>query len=317
MSEAASKEFYVLTGATSGMGLELAKKLHSNPNIYIIAGARSGISAARIKAVTENDRLSVLALDLMSQSSVHKFAHEVQGILGEHKLEGIALNAGLQILTPAAKTEDGVDETFAANHFGHFTLVHLLMESLAKGARIISTASGTHDPNDKLATRFGFRGGIFKNAEAVASGDLGLDGSDVQQGMNRYATSKLCNILFTREMARRTREREKHINFIAFDPGLMPGTHLARDRPAKVKFIWYHVLPKLQPFMAARGVGISLPHKSAESLRKLLTGEFSAKSGDYLEFSMKPAPISTDGQSAEYAKDLYDTSVKLASIDPL
>lgn len=317
MNEVASKEFYVLTGATSGMGLELAKKLHKNPNIYIIAGARSEASAARIKAVTDNDRLSVLALDLMSQSSVHKFAHEVQNILGEHKLEGIALNAGLQILTLSVKTEDGVDETFAANHLGHFTLVHLLIKNLVDNAHIISTASATHLPDDKLATRFGFRGAIFKTAKTVALGDLGLSGSDVQLGIDRYATSKLCNILFVREMAKQTKKLGKNIKFIALDPGLMPGTHLARNHPRKVKFIWYHILPKLQPLMAARGVGISLPHKSAESLRKLLTGEFSVKSGDYIEFSMKPAPISIDAQNNEYAKDLYDTSAKLAKIKPL
>lgn len=314
MNRISDKQIYVLTGATSGMGLELVKKLRDNPKIHIIAGARSKSAAARIKQVFDPERLEIFTLDLMSQSSVHQFAQNVRKFLGESKIEGIALNAGLQILTASKKTEDGVDETFAANHLGHFTLAHLLLDCVADGARIVSTASGTHDPNDKLATRFDFRGGIFNSAEAVASGELGLDGSEVQLGMDRYATSKLCNILFTREMVKQTKELGKKVKFIAFDPGLMPGTHLARDRPAVVKFVWYNILPKLQPILAHFGVGISLPHKSADSLRKLLTGEFITKTGDYIEFSMKPAPTSEDAKSAEHARDLYEMSSKLTHV---
>ncbi|MGL1920239.1 MAG: hypothetical protein OCD03_04375 [Hyphomicrobiales bacterium] len=250
----------------------------------------------------------------MNQSSVHKFAQEVEDFLGDAKLEGIALNAGLQILTGSKKTEDGVDETFAANHLGHFTLAHLLLDFVSDGGRIVSTASGTHNPEDTLATRAGFRGAIYKDAKTVASGNLGLDSDEVQLGMDRYATTKLCGILFTHEMAKRTQEMDKNVKFIAFDPGLMPGTDLARDRPAAVKFVWFHVLPRLQPILAAFGVGISLPKKSANSLRKILTGELFAKTGDYFDFSMKPAPMSKDAKNAEYAKDLYDASAELTNV---
>lgn len=314
MNKLANQEIYVLTGATSGMGLQLAKKMCDNPKIHIIAGARSASSAARIKKVFDEKRLTIFTLDLMSQSSVRNFAQEVKKFVGDAKIEGIALNAGLQILTGTKKTEDGVDETFAANHLGHFTLAHLLLDNVADGGRIVTTASGTHNPEDTLASRAGFRGAIYKNAKTVASGDLGLEGDDVQLGMDRYATSKLCGILFTREMAKRTQEMGKSVKFIAFDPGLMPGTDLARDRPAVVKFVWFHVLPRLQPILAFFGVGISLPRKSANSLRKILTGEFATKTADYVEFSMKPAPATLEAQSAENAKDLYDTSAELAKI---
>lgn len=296
------------------MGLELVKKMRDNPKIHIIAGARSEASATRIKKVFDKQRLTIFTLDLMNQSSVHKFAQEVKDFLGDAKLEGIALNAGLQILTRSKKTEDGVDETFAANHLGHFTLAHLLLDFVSDGGRIVSTASGTHNPDDTLATRAGFRGAIYKDAKTVASGNLGLDGDEVQLGMDRYATTKLCGILFTHEMAKRTQEMDKNVKFIAFDPGLMPGTDLARDRPAAVKFVWFHVLPRLQPILAAFGVGISLPKKSANSLRKILTGEFFTKTGDYFEFSMKPAPMSKDAKNAEYAKDLYDASAELTNV---
>ena len=148
MNKVTNKEIYVLTGATSGMGLQLAKKMRANPKIHIIAGARSASSAARIKKVFDEKRLTIFTLDLMSQSSVRKFAQEVKNFLGDSKIEGIALNAGLQILTGTKKTEDGVDETFAANHLGHFTLAHLLLDCVSDGARIVTTASGTHNPED-------------------------------------------------------------------------------------------------------------------------------------------------------------------------
>ena len=61
--------------------------------------------------------------------------------------------------------------------------------------------------------------------------------------MDRYATSKLCNVLFTHAMAARVPAAAAR--FIAFDPGLMPGTGLARDRSAPERFGWSYVMPLL------------------------------------------------------------------------
>lgn len=302
--------FYLVTGISSGIGLQLAKQLMSEPNVHIITGVRSKASEEKLnEEFFGSVNLHIFSLDLSIQKSVRDFAERVIQFLGGDKLNGLALNAGIQRTAARDTTVDGLDDTIAANYVGHFALFHFLREHLDVDAKIVSTASGTQDPTLKLATSFGFRGGIFTSPELVLSGDLGVDGSEKQLSMDRYATSKLCNIMFTRELAKRTAESPDNIKFIAFDPGLMPGTELARQNPAGLKFAWHHVLPKLQPVFALFGLGVSLPKLSAKTLKKLLTGEISANSGDYIEFTTKFAPESEIASDAEKCKALYDYTV--------
>jgi protochlorophyllide reductase len=213
---------FLLTGATSGMGLEAARALARDPARQVIAGARRPGAAAALRAAVPAERLTLLELDLGSLASVRRFAAEVRQRLSEGRLAGIACNAGLQLVGPTRRSPEGHELTFATNHLGHFLLVHALLDLLAPGAPVVSTASGTHDPEDRLARRFGFRGAIFPDASSVARGELDLKVGGKQAGMDRYATSKLCNILFTYDMA--VRVPAERARFLAFDPGLMPGT---------------------------------------------------------------------------------------------
>ncbi|MGB0919757.1 MAG: hypothetical protein ACPG06_00975 [Alphaproteobacteria bacterium] len=161
---------------------------------------------------------------------------------------------------------------------------------------------------------FGFRGGLFPSAARVAVGDLS-DGevSGAQQGMDLYATSKLCNILFMREMAGRTRTR-----FVGFDPGLMAGTGLARERKGVEAFGWKYILPALQPLISLFGVRMSRPKKSAATLTKLLLGRAGdIPGGAYKDFALREAEISADAQDKEKAADLYQVSCRLSGISAI
>ncbi len=299
----------ILTGATSGMGLVLARNLLALPNVQILAGARSPDTATQLKGLADPARLKVLRLDLSDLESASAFSDEVITSLGpERRISAIFCNAGLQIIGPKRLTKDGVEETFAANHLGHFWLVQKLLGHMAPGGTVISTASGTHDPKDRLARLFGFRGAVFKNATAVSVGDVGDKGSVVQLGMDRYATSKLCNILFTRVMAQRT--PTDAVRFMAFDPGLMPGTELARERPAPARFAWKHVLPAMQAILP----GVSSPDRSARAIMRVaLDADTAHRSGDYVDFNGQPARQSAAATDMRLAQDLFDVSSRLVA----
>lgn len=303
---------FIITGGTSGMGLELVRQLGRDPANFLIVGARSPATADKLRAAISNNQLTVVRLDLEKLSSVRSFAAIVLASLKpDGRIDGIACNAGLQLEGPIEMTEDGVERTFAANCLGHFVLVHTLLSQLAPGAAVVSTASSGHLAGGKWARRFGFRGAIFPNADAVASGQLDTTASTVQQGMDRYATSKLCLILFTFEMARRIPLSQAR--FLAIDPGLMPGTSLARGRSLLTRLSWFCFLPMLR---FALGSVMSTPTRSATALAALLTGaSYRDQTSVYVDFNLNKALTSPDAIREDLARELYDLSARLGDID--
>jgi protochlorophyllide reductase len=307
----ATSKLFVITGATSGMGLELARALVRSPFARLIVGARAPAKAHQLGEIAPSSRLSILPLDLENLESVRSFAAAAASECQGAPIGGIACNAGIQLPGPLELTEIGVERTFAANHLGHFLLVHALLPYLAPGAPVVSTASGTHDPADKLARRFGFRGAIFPNADAVARGVLDPKASITQQGIDRYATSKLCNILFTSEMARRVPPEQAR--FIAFDPGLMPGTGLARERSAFEQFGWSRLMPALKYVVS----GVSTPQRSAAALAEVLNGvKHTGRTGLHVDYTLAETQTSDESRRPELARDLYDTSARLSGVAP-
>jgi NAD(P)-dependent dehydrogenase (short-subunit alcohol dehydrogenase family) len=281
-------KFYLITGATSGIGLEVAGQLaaadHAN---FIIVGARDPAKAEALRKAVPHQQLLVLKLDTSSLASVKSFATEVHNSLAANKLYGLALNAGVQIISGDQYSEDGYELTFATNVLGHIVLFEQLQSALAPDSVIVSTASGTHDKDHKLAKPYKFYGGYFPSAKDVAAGTVSGSTDKAQMGRDRYATSKLCNILFTNAMARRFGESGPR--FIAFDPGLMPGTELARDQPAALRFAWKNILPTAAKLID----GASTAKRSGAMLAQLLSQKrFPAGTGLHVEFTGNEVPAS-------------------------
>jgi protochlorophyllide reductase len=306
------RRVFVVTGATSGLGLEAARILASRvPDARLIVGARRPEAATALRAAVPAQALAVLPLDLGSLDSVRQFAASVETTRQGAPVAGLVCNAGLQVVSGHRHSADGHELTFAANHLGHALLTRLLLPVLAPGAAVVSTASGTHDPADGLARRFGFRGGIFPDAMAVARGDLDRARPSSLQGMDRYATSKLCNILFTYAMARRVPAAVAR--FIAFDPGLMPGTGLARDATPLRQFAWRIVLP----LIAVALPGTSTPARSGAALAALLVEpDLAPGTGLHLDQRLRRKPSSADSHRADWQDDLYETSLRLGGLAP-
>ena len=131
----------------------------------------------------------------------------------------------------------------------------------------------------------------------------------------RYSTTKLANIYFTYGLAPRLPDG---ITVNAFDPGLMPGTGLARDYPAIARFAWYVVMPRLIPLLRLILVkNIHTPEESGMALARLIVDPaLASTSGKYFE-GLRQIPSSVESHLEGRAEELWRDSAILTKFTPL
>jgi NAD(P)-dependent dehydrogenase (short-subunit alcohol dehydrogenase family) len=296
----------VLTGASSGLGLALAKILAEQSPFQIAASVREPGRAEQLRRVVPERRLRVLTADLASLEQVARFANDSVDYAGSGNIAGVACIAGVQVISGDRFSPDGFELTFATNHLAHHLLVRKLLPHMDRGARVVFIGSGTHDPAEVGARKFGFRGARYTSARELARGDADTTVSDRQRGFDRYATSKLCNVVSAYEWARQIDPASAR--FIAFDPGLMPGTGLAREYGLWQRLAWNYVLPAMAPLMK----GVSSAERSAAVLAELLQGtRAEGQTGVHLNCTGKEVRSSADSYRPEIARDLFDGSDEL------
>ncbi len=216
----------VITGANSGIGLEAAVAL-ARGGAHIVMACRNPDKGAAARddviARSGSTRVELMSLDLASFASIRGFAKEALDRF-EH-IDVLLDNAGAVSRT-RVETVDGFEQTFGVNHLGHFLLTNLLRDRLVAtpGARVVVVASDAH--------RFP---------------PSGLDFDDLQStkhynyfGFAAYGRSKLANILFTRELARRLDGTDVTANCL--HPGFV-ASNFGRDDP-----IGRFVMPVARPF---------------------------------------------------------------------
>jgi NAD(P)-dependent dehydrogenase (short-subunit alcohol dehydrogenase family) len=140
----------IITGASSGLGLECARALlRSDPSWHVVLAVRDRSRGSEaVKQLGEPQRCTVMQMDLASLASVRAFVEAVRDS-GLAPLHAIVCNAGVQVVSGTEWTDDGVEMTFGVNHLGHFALVQGLLGDLAQPARIVVVSSGTHDPSKR------------------------------------------------------------------------------------------------------------------------------------------------------------------------
>jgi NAD(P)-dependent dehydrogenase (short-subunit alcohol dehydrogenase family) len=181
-----SDQTMLITGGNSGIGYEAAIALAAMGARVVITARnpQKGQDALeRVKKRSLSDRVELRRLDLSSFTSIRSFAAD--WLAAEERLDVLINNAGA-ILSERQTTEEGFEASFGANHLGHFLLTDLLLDQLKASApaRIVNVASLAH------------RGGRPNMA------DLNWEVRRYR-GPQAYNDSKLCNVLYTVELARR------------------------------------------------------------------------------------------------------------------
>jgi NAD(P)-dependent dehydrogenase (short-subunit alcohol dehydrogenase family) len=139
-------------------------------------------------------------------------------------------------LDDTSRTADGYETTFAVNHLAHYLLVRLLLPTLADGAIVVMTTSGTHDP----ATGGGLRAPRHADASLLAhpDSDADRDRRPRPAGEHAYTASKLCTVLTARSLSQHPDAQARHLSVIAYCPGQGFGTGLAKHLPRHLRAAW-------------------------------------------------------------------------------
>ncbi len=181
-----SGRFAVVTGATGGIGLETALRLASAGADVLLTGrdeARGAAALTRVAAARPKGSARFAIADMASLASVRAFAERV--VQEGRPIDLLVNNAGVMALPQRRVTADGFEMQCATNHLGHFALTALLMPAImrAPAPRVVAVASLAHR-----------RGRIHFDDPQLARGYKPFDA---------YTQSKLANLLFSQELARR------------------------------------------------------------------------------------------------------------------
>ncbi|HEY2289484.1 MAG TPA: SDR family oxidoreductase [Thermoanaerobaculia bacterium] len=276
----------LITGATNGIGLEAAVELARRGARMFLVGRdpeRTEAAVAQVKARGGSSDVSSFLCDFSSQASIRKLAEEVLGKLD--RLDVLINNAGA-VNKKRELTVDGIEKTFAVNHLGYFLLTNLLLDLLKRSApaRVVTVASIGHRRGTLDFDDLGFeRGGYWI--------------------MKAYTRSKLANVLFAAELARRLAGTGVTSN--SLHPGSV-ATNIWSGAPA-----WTKPLIQIlyRPFFLSPEEGGSfIVQLAADPQLEGVTGKYFEKG-----VAVPPAPLAQD---EALARKLWDVSAAMTGLAP-
>lgn len=275
----------VVTGANAGIGRATCEQLaRQGAHVVLVCrNAERGREAVdALKVATGSTRFELVIADLALMSQVRRAAAEIQA--RHPKIDVLVNNAGVY-LPQRHVTAEGFEAMFAINHLAPFLLTHALLPQLAAAApgRVITVSSDGH------------RGG-----------HLHLDDLQMSRHFNalrQYCNTKLANILFTKELARRSVDHGLVAS--AYHPGMVR-TGFAQDEPGLFGFL----VKVASPFLRS-------PEKAARTATFLATTEDArGTNGEYFINSRRRNP-SRKARDEAVARELWEHSAQLLKIDAL
>jgi NAD(P)-dependent dehydrogenase (short-subunit alcohol dehydrogenase family) len=284
-----SNKTYVVTGATSGIGLATAEALARAGADVIGVGRspeRNNAAENKLRSLTGNPRIHYLLADLSLQSQVKALAVQINTLLAEESktsLDGLVNNAGVFTywftLTP-----EGVEMQWAVNHLAPFLLTHALLPLLkaAPFGRVVTVSSDSH-----------------------YSGRMHWDDPQLRRhydGLKAYGNTKLANILFTLALNQRLKGSSMHA--FAVDPGLVKTDIGLKNTPALARWVW-----KL------RRSGGTPPEVPAQGIFTLLTEPSLQDTAHLYWKDSRPKRASRAALDEASAQQLWSLSEKMCGID--
>ena len=272
----------LITGASSGIGLETAKQLAAQgAQLVLVARSEDKLkeAVATIKAQTPSANVKYYIADFSSQKSVRNLAQNITR--NYTKLDVLINNAGC-VVPEFQLTEDGLEKTIATNHFAYFILTNELLPLVKKSdyARIVNVASGSH-----------------------YQGKIDFESFTKEKGyfiMKAYAQSKLANVLFTYELAERLKGTQVTVNCL--HPGFV------KTEIGNKKTNWYSSLFWSLGTMLG---GISVQNGAKTSVYLASSPEVKGVSGKYFD-KCKAVEPNKDAYNADLRKQLWQVSENFA-----
>src|SRR5918994_1886153 len=273
----------LITGATSGIGKATAMGLANMGASVVMVGrdrGRGEAALAEIRDKSANASVNLMLADLSSQEEIRRLAHEFKEAYP--RLDVLINDAGL-FRSERITTADGLEMTFAVNHLTYFLLTNLLLDVLKASApsRIINVASADHSNG------------------AIDFDDL--QGEKGYKGAKAYSQSKLANVLFTYELARRLERTGVTANC------LHPGAGIRTNFGSGVSGVFGFMVRALRPLMKS-------PEKGAETSIYLASSpEVEGLSGRYF-FKKAEARSSDMSYDESTARRLWEVSAQLTKL---
>lgn len=271
----------IVTGANSGMGMATVEALSDEgANVIMLCrNEKRGKEAFEKLMLNKNRKIELMLCDLEDFSSINSF---VEAIKEKYEKINILVNNAGFISLDRQTTKEGFEKQFGINHLGHFLLTTKLIDLMYEGARIVNVASGAHKV-----------------------GNIHFEDINLEKGYNvikAYSQSKLANVLFTRELARRLRDRGITVN--CCHPGAV-ATNIGIDRNTG---FGKTITSLLKPFFQtpAEGVRTAIFLATDDSVKNI--------SGEYF-YKCKIASSSKRSKDMELARRLYELSEELVQKD--
>ncbi len=283
----------LITGANTGIGWETARVLAAR-GARVLLGCRSASKGQRamerIRAVYAEADLACVQIELGSLASVRRAAAQVAK---ESRLDVLINNAGV-MMPPYGRTEDGFELQFGVNHLAHFVLTAHLLPMLREreGARVVTVSSSGHKAGKMQ----------FEDPHAEKKYSAG----------ERYAMSKLANLLFTKALQARLARAGSPAIAVACHPGAA-ATELSRHLPG---WLTTTALPLIRPLINSSAEG-ALPILMAATSSDARGNDYFGPVG-FLELarSAGKARPSLASQSDADAARLWALSVELTGVAP-
>jgi len=274
----------LVTGSTSGIGRETALALGRLGADVMVHGRDAAAGREVVDELAAMGReASFRRADFASVGDVRELAAAVEAWTDD--LDILHNNAG-GLFRERRLTDRGVEYTFHVNHLAPYLLTAELLPTLADDARIVTTSSGAHRGVD-LA---------FESIRSV----------DSYSGFRAYQRSKLANVLFSNELARRLDHAGRSITSNAFHPGAIPGSGFARFLPGP--------LPRLFAALGRLPMATTVEDGAATAVSLAAAPRVADVSGRYFT-DCEPESPSTAARDRTTQRRLWDESARLLEID--